>query len=62
MRNPNVKKEVRSKHIRALERRLNFLDACVATDNANTYELAERDAIQAVLAFVKVRLEEKSLG
>lgn len=39
----------RRKHFAVLQRRANFLAACEATGSANSYEKAERAALEAAL-------------
>lgn len=66
MRNPEAIPPVRSKHIRTLEKRQNYLIARRSTDRANSYERAELAALLAVLAavkeFVTIKEEEDEEG
>lgn len=53
MRNPEAIPQLRTKHIRSLEKRELYLTARKSTDRANSYERAELAALRAVLAAVK---------
>lgn len=43
------KRGFRRRHLTVLQRRANFLAACEATGSANSYEKAERAALDAAL-------------
>ena len=47
------------RHLAVLQRRCDFLIACEATDNANSYEKAERAALQAALAELRPILDAR---
>ena len=44
-----MKRGFRRRHLTVLQRRANFLAACEATGSANSYEKAERAALDAAL-------------
>lgn len=49
----------RRKHLDLLQRRADFLAACEATGRANSYEKAERAALEAALGELRTVLEQK---
>lgn len=50
---------IRRRHIAILQRRHDFLLACEATDDANSYEKAERAALEAALGELKTIMDER---
>lgn len=52
----------KSKHLKPLERRLNWLRACQATETANSYELAELTALEHAVAELRCLLDDRSDG
>lgn len=49
----------KSRHLASLTRRYNFLVACEATDSANSYDKAERAALEAALPELTDILERR---
>jgi len=51
----------KSRHLAVLQRRHDFLAACEATDTANSYERAERAALEAALGELRAVLEARQI-